>query len=101
MCHRNSGQCSMQISLNDDHHATFIPVSHCITLRTDLMHRVEIFAIAYGTSRKSRRRRSIRNGKEVEQYLSKTSKMFYMPSIASRKCGNVIGPRHLSIRLHG
>jgi hypothetical protein len=40
---------------------------------------VEIFDIAFGTSWKSRRRRWIRNGEEVELYLPKTIEMFYMP----------------------
>jgi len=98
MCHRKSGQCSIRISLNDDRHATFIPVSNCITLRTDLVHMVEIFEMEGGTSWKSRRRSWIRKSEEVELYLPKTSEWFYMPSVAGRKRGNVIGPRHLSIR---
>jgi hypothetical protein len=98
MCHRKSGQCSIRISLNDDRRATFIHVSNCISLRTDLVHMVEIFEIAYGTSCESRRRSWIRDGEEIELYLPKTSELFYMLSIAGRKRGNVIGPRHLSIR---
>jgi len=98
MCHRKSGQCSIRISLNDDRHATFIHVSNCITLCTDLVHMVEIFDIAYGMSWKSRRRSWIRNGEEVELYLPQPSQLFYMPSIAGQTRGNVIGPRHLSIR---
>jgi len=39
----------------------------------------EIFEIAYGMSWKSRRRSSMRKGEEVELYLPKTGKMFYMP----------------------
>jgi len=98
MCHGQSGQCACRIDLNDNHHAKFIHVSNCITLRTDLVHMVEIFEIACGTSWKSRRRSSIRNGEEVELYLPKTSEMIHMPSIAGRKRGNVIGPRHISLR---
>jgi hypothetical protein len=37
-------------------------------------------------------------GEDVELYLPKASELFYMPSIAGRKRGNVIPPRHLSIR---
>jgi len=59
---------------------------------------VEIFEIACGTAWKSRRRSRIRNGEEVELYLPKTSEMIYMPSIAGRKHGNVIGPHHFSLR---
>jgi hypothetical protein len=62
------------------------------------VHRVEIFEIAYGMSWKSRRRSRIRKAEKVELYLPKPSEMFYMPSIADRKHGNVIGSCHLSIR---
>jgi hypothetical protein len=62
-------------------HATFIHVSSCITLHTDLGHIVQILEIAYGGLWKSRRRSWIRNGEEVELYLAKTSEMIYMPSI--------------------
>jgi len=62
---------------------------------------VEIFEIAYGTSWKARRKSWIRKGEEVELYLPKTSEMFYMPYIAGQKRGNVIGPRHFSLRLRG
>jgi hypothetical protein len=58
----------------------------------------EIFEIACGTSWKSRRRSWIRNGEEVELDLPKTSEIIFMPSIASRKCRNVIGPGHFSLR---
>jgi len=71
-------------------HAKIIPISNCITLRSDLVHMVEIFHIACGTSWKLRRRSWIRNGEEVELY--------HMPSIASRKRGNAIGPHHFSLR---
>jgi hypothetical protein len=57
----------------------------------------EIFEIAYGTSWKLRRRSWIRKGEEVELYLPNTSELFYMPSIAGRMRGYVIGPRYLSI----
>jgi hypothetical protein len=40
-------------------------VSNCITLRTDLVHVVEIFENACGTSWILRRRSWIRNGEEV------------------------------------
>jgi hypothetical protein len=59
---------------------------------------VEIFEIAYSTSWKLRRRSWIRKGEEVELYLPKTSELYYMPSIAGQKRGNVIRPHHLSIR---
>jgi len=75
-------------------------VSNCITLRTDLMHMVEIFQIACGTSWRSRRRSCIRNGEEVELSLPKTSEMIYMPSIAGWKRRNVIGRHHFSLRSH-
>jgi len=61
-CHGKSGQCAWQIELNDNCQAKFIHVSNCITLRTDLVHIVEILEIACGTSWKSRRRSWIRNG---------------------------------------
>ena len=67
-CHGKIGQCVWRIVLNDNHHATFIHVSNCITLRTDLVHMVEIFEIACGTWRKLRRRSRIRNGEVVELY---------------------------------
>jgi len=86
------------MDLNDNRHAAFIHVSKCITLRTDLVHMIEIFEIGCGMSWKSRRRSWIRNGEEVELYLPKTSEMNHMPSIAGQKCGNVIGPRHFSLR---
>jgi len=41
-------------------------VSNCITLRTDLVHMVEISEIASGMSWKVRRRSWKRNGEEVE-----------------------------------
>jgi len=53
--------------------------TNCITLRTDLLHMVEILEIAYGTSWISRRRNRIRNGEEVELYIPKTCEMIYMP----------------------
>ena len=59
---------------------------------------VEMVEIAYGTSWKSRRKSWIRNREEDELYLPKTSEMIYMWSIAGRKRGNVIGPRHFSLR---
>jgi len=40
-----------------------------------MMHIVEIFEIACGTSWKLRRRSWIRNGEEVELYLPRTSEM--------------------------
>ena len=86
------------MDLNDNCHAVFIHVFNCITLYTDLVHMVEIFEIARGTSWKSRRRSWIRNGEEVKLYLPKTSEMIYMPSIAGRKHRIVIGPRYLSLR---
>jgi len=43
--HRLSSQCSVRICLNEDSHAASIHVSNCITLRTDLVHMVEILGI--------------------------------------------------------
>jgi len=77
--HRMSGECSIQICLTDDRHAAFIYASNCITLCSDLVHKVEKFKLAYGTSWKSRRRSWMRKGEEVELYLQKTSEMIYMP----------------------
>ena len=62
------------------------------------MQMVEIIETAYGTSWKSRRRSWIRKGEELELYLPKTSEMIFMPQIAGRKPGNVIGPHHYSLR---
>jgi len=98
MCHEKSGQCAWRIDLNDNRHAAFIHVSNCITLRTALVHMVEIFEIDCDMSWKSRGRSWIRNGEEVELYLHKTSEMIYMPPIAGRKRGIVIGPRHFTLR---
>ena len=72
MCHSKGSKCSIRISLNDDHHAAFLKVSNCITLRTDLVHMVEIFEIAYGTSWKLRRMSWIIKGEEFELYLPNT-----------------------------
>jgi len=90
-CHRQSSQRARRIDLNNNRHVEFIHVSNCITRRTDLVHIVEIVEIACGTSCKLRTRSWIRNSKEVELYLLKTSEMIYMPSIAGRKRENVIG----------
>jgi hypothetical protein len=54
------------MDLNDNCHATFMPISNCITLCTDLVHIVGIFEIACGMSWTSRGRSWIRNGEEVE-----------------------------------
>jgi len=97
-CHGNSGQWAWRIDLNDNRYAAFIHLSNCITSRTDLVHMTEIFEIACDTSWKSRRRSWIAKGEEVELYLPKTSEMIYMPSISGRKRGNVIGPRHFTLR---
>jgi len=59
---------------------------------------VEIFEIAYGALWKLRRRSWIWKREKVKLYLPKNSKMIYLPSIAGQKHGNVIGPRHLSLR---
>jgi len=48
--HRQSGQWARRIDLKDNCHAEFIHVSNCITRRTDLVHMVQIFEIACGTS---------------------------------------------------
>jgi len=79
MCHRKSGQYLLRIRLNDNCQAAFIHVSNCITLRTDLVHIVEICKIAYGMSWELSRRSWMKKGKEVELYLPKTSEMIYMP----------------------
>jgi hypothetical protein len=97
-CHRKSVKCAWQIDLNDNHHAAFINSYNSMTLRTDLVHMVEIFEIACGMSWKSRRMSWIRNGEEVELYLPKPTEMIYMPSIASRKRRNLAGPCHFSVR---
>jgi len=100
-CHksrRKSDQCPIRISLNDDRHAAFIHASNCITLRTDLVHKVEILEIAYGKSWKSRKRSSMRIGVEVKLYLPKISEMIYMTYITSRKRRDAIGPPNLSLR---
>jgi len=64
---------------NDDRHAAFVHASSWITLRTDLVHMVEMFEIGYGPSWKSRRRSCIRKGDEVELDLPNISEMIYMP----------------------
>jgi len=97
-CHRQRVQCAWRIDLNDNRYAQFIHVSNCITLCTDRVHMVEIFEIACGTSWKSSRRSWIRNGEEVELYLLTTSEMNHMPWIAGWQRGNVIRPRHVSLR---
>jgi hypothetical protein len=97
-CQRMSGQFAWRIDLNDNCHTVFIHVSNCITPRTDLVPMVEIVEIACGTSWKLRRWSWIRNGDEVELYLSKTSEMIYMPSITGRKCRNITGPHHFSLQ---
>jgi len=76
---RRSSQLTIRIGLYDNRHAAFIHASNCITLRTDLVHMVQIFEIAYGTSCESRRWSWMRKGEEVELYQSKTSEMIYMP----------------------
>jgi len=52
---------------------------HCITLRTDLVHTVEIVDIVYGISWKSRRMSGMRRDQEVKLYLPKTSEIIYIP----------------------
>jgi hypothetical protein len=96
--HRKNRLYARQIHLNDKCHAEFKHVSNRITVPTDLVHMVEIFAIACGTSWKSRRRSWVKNGEDVKLYLPKTSEMVYMPSIAGRRHGNVTGPPHSSLR---
>jgi len=78
-CDVKSSQCWWRICLNDHCDAAVIHVSYCITLRTDLMHMVVIFEIAYGMSWKSRRRTWMRKGEEDELYLPKTSEIIYLP----------------------
>jgi len=89
MSHRWSGQCRIWICPNDDHHTASLHLSSCITFRTDLAHLAEIFTIAYGMLWKLRRRSWMRKAEEVGQYESKPGWMICMPSIASRKRGNV------------
>jgi len=57
----------------------FIHVSYWITLRTDLVHFVEILEIGYGESQKSRRLCWIREGEELELHLPTISEMISMP----------------------
>jgi len=42
MSHRRSSQCTMWTCMYDHHHVTFIHTSNCITLRSDLLHMVNI-----------------------------------------------------------
>jgi len=56
-----------------------IDASNYVNFRTNLVHMVAIFEMAYGMPWKSRRRSWIKNAEEVELYLSKTSEMIYMP----------------------
>jgi len=65
-CHRKSGQCSWRICLKHKRHSAFIHPSNWVTLRKDLVHMVAIIEIAYGMSLKSRRRRCLSKGEEVE-----------------------------------
>jgi len=76
--HRRSGQWVMWISMNEPRHAAFIHTSNCTTLRSDLVHKVEIMKIAYGRSWKSRRSCWIRKGEEVGVYSSRISGWIYM-----------------------
>ena len=64
--HRKSGQCLVGICPNADRHAAFIYSFHCMTLRADLVHMVEIFEIAYGMWWQSKRRSPMRKGDKVE-----------------------------------
>jgi len=43
----------------------------------------------------------MRKGEEVKLYSLKTAKMIYVPYIGGRKCRNVIGPYHLTLRYRG
>jgi len=97
-CHSKRNQCRWQIGLNNDRHGACVPVTHCITLRTDLGHMVELFGQAHGTWWISTRRSWTLHGHQVELYLPKPSEMIYIPSIVFRKRGNVIGPRHFLLR---
>ena len=84
--------------MNDDHHAAYDHAANGITLCADLVHMVEMLKIAYGRSCKSRRMKWMRMGEEVGRHISKTSVQSYMRSIVGRKCWNVIGHSHLSLR---
>jgi len=101
MSHRASGQYSIPLCLSDDRHAAFIHASNCITLRTGLVHMVEIFKFTNGTSWKSRKRSWMRKGEKVELYFPKTREMIYMPECAGQMHRDVIGPHHPSLRKRG
>jgi len=74
-----SGPCPNQISLNEDGYVAFIHASNWITLHTELVHTVELFEIAYGTSWKLRRRSRMRTDDEFMLHLPKAGEMIYMP----------------------
>jgi len=100
-CHtsdRRSGQCSILICLNDNCHAAFIHALNCITLHTNCVHIFAMFPIAYDRSWKSRRKSYMRKCIDIRLYYWKTSGKIYMPQVASRNCGNVIGAGHPSRR---
>jgi len=60
--------CSTPIWLSNDRNHKFIHPFNWKTLRTDLVHIVEIFTIAYGMSWKLRRTSWMRKGDEVKLY---------------------------------
>jgi len=64
--------------MNYDGHMVFVDAIHCITLCTDVAHRVQILKIAYRSSLKSREMSWMRNGEEVGLYISKSNVWVFM-----------------------
>jgi hypothetical protein len=99
-CRTNTSQHGWRIDLNNNRHAAFNYVFNYVTLPTDLVHMVDIVQIACRTSWRSMRRSRMRNDKQFDQYLPKTSELLYMPSIAGLKRWNVIGQHYFSLTYH-
>jgi hypothetical protein len=59
--------------MNGRRYPALVHAANCITVHSDLLHMVEIFKIAYGTSWKSRKMGWKRKGQEVGLYMSKIS----------------------------
>jgi len=59
--------------MNGSRHAAFVHAANCITLRSDLLHMVEILEITYGTSSKSWKTSWKKKVQEVKLYMSKIS----------------------------
>jgi hypothetical protein len=57
--------------INDSRNAALVHAANCITVRSDLLHMVEILKIAYGTSWKSRKTSWKKKGQEVQLYMFK------------------------------